>query len=189
MSKDLLVDSLIRRMKAVTILYERATASMTVDQVNYVERDNVLPIAFSLYHIVNMIDFSLAVVSQTQMVINDELKSRMKISIDDHGKERTTDEMTNQRIGNYEAFIIYMNQVFGKTLAYLETLTVEELEKVIVPKPYPSTVANTYSALVGGEEGITKLDAIESWIYQHALRHMGEIEHARALVGLKGMTS
>ena len=26
-------------------------------------------------------------------------------------------------------------------------------------------------------------------LIQHGLRHMGEIEHARALVGLNGMTS
>ena len=37
--------------------------------------------------------------------------------------------------------------------------------------------------------GITVLDAIECWIYQHGLRHMGEIELARGLVGLNGMTS
>jgi hypothetical protein len=30
---------------------------------------------------------------------------------------------------------------------------------------------------------------MECWWYQHGLRHMGEIEHARALVGLYGMTS
>ena len=37
--------------------------------------------------------------------------------------------------------------------------------------------------------GLTVLDAIECWIYQHGLRHMGEIELARAFVGLQGMTS
>jgi len=42
---------------------------------------------------------------------------------------------------------------------------------------------------VAGEPGITRLDALECWIYQHGLRHMGEIEHGRALVGLEGMTS
>jgi hypothetical protein len=42
---------------------------------------------------------------------------------------------------------------------------------------------------VAGEAGITVLDAAECWIYQHGLRHMGEIEHARGLVGLTGMTS
>ena len=40
-----------------------------------------------------------------------------------------------------------------------------------------------------GEEGITVLDALECWLYQHGLRHMGEIELARGLVGLGGMTS
>jgi hypothetical protein len=38
-------------------------------------------------------------------------------------------------------------------------------------------------------EGITVLDAIECGIYQHGRRHLGEIELARGLVGLGGMTS
>jgi hypothetical protein len=42
---------------------------------------------------------------------------------------------------------------------------------------------------VAGEQGITVLDGWECWIYQHGLRHMGEIELARGLVGLGGMTS
>ena len=64
-----------------------------------------------------------------------------------------------------------------------------ELTKVIVPRPLPPVVASTYSARVAGDDGITMLDAIECWIYQHGLRHMGEIELARGLVGLGGMTS
>ena len=39
------------------------------------------------------------------------------------------------------------------------------------------------------QQGITVLDGWECWIYQHGLRHMGEIELARGLVGLNGMTS
>jgi hypothetical protein len=50
-------------------------------------------------------------------------------------------------------------------------------------------VADTFSARVADEHGITVLDALECWIYQHGLRHMGEIELARGLVGLGGMTS
>jgi hypothetical protein len=50
-------------------------------------------------------------------------------------------------------------------------------------------VVNTFSARVAGEDGITVLDAVECWIYQHGLRHMGEIELARGLVGLGGMTT
>ena len=60
---------------------------------------------------------------------------------------------------------------------------------VVIPRPFPPQIASTYSARVAGPEGITVLDAIECWIYQHGLRHMGEIELARGLVGLGGMTS
>ena len=63
------------------------------------------------------------------------------------------------------------------------------LERVIVPPPYPPQVASTYSAQRAGPQGITVLDGFECWLYQHGLRHMGEIELARGLVGLGGMTS
>jgi len=58
-----------------------------------------------------------------------------------------------------------------------------------VTRPFPPHIATTYSAMVAAEAGITRLDATECWIYQHGLRHMGEIELARGLVGLGGMTS
>ena len=75
------------------------------------------------------------------------------------------------------------------TEKWLADLDPSALTRVIVPRPLPPVVANTYSARVAGDEGITMLDAIECWIYQHGLRHMGEIELARGLVGLQGMTS
>jgi hypothetical protein len=97
--------------------------------------------------------------------------------------------MVNQRIGNYPEFIAYMNEVFARTEKWLETLDPAELDRVVIPHPLPPQIASTYSARVAGEAGITLLDAAECWIYQHGLRHMGEIEHARGLVGLQGMTS
>ena len=61
--------------------------------------------------------------------------------------------------------------------------------RVLVAKPYPPVIASTYSARCAGPAGITVLDGFECWLYQHGLRHMGEIELARGLVGLGGMTS
>jgi hypothetical protein len=111
------------------------------------------------------------------------------MAIDDHGKHRTVDEMVHQRIGDYDAFIEYMNAVFARTEAWLDTLDPAELERVVITRPFPPQIASTYSARVAGPQGITLLDATECWIYQHGLRHMGEIELARGLVGLNGMTS
>ena len=82
-----------------------------------------------------------------------------------------------------------MTAVWARTEAFLVDLDPAILTDLGIPSPYPPQVASTYSARVGGEAGITKLDAMECWWYQHGLRHMGEIEHARALVGLEGMTS
>ena len=111
------------------------------------------------------------------------------MAINDHGKERTVDEMIHQRIGDFEAFKEYQRTVFDRTEAYLDAMDPAEFGRVLVNRPFPDQVASTYSARVAGPEGITVLDAFECWHYQHGLRHMGEIELARGLVGLGGMTS
>ena len=76
--------------------------------------------------------------------------------------------------------------VCGMNLNYLDGLTdgigatalhaeldPAELTRVLVPRPLPPAVADTFSARVAGDAGITVLDALECWIYQHGLRHMG----------------
>ena len=189
MSTELILDSLRRRMRAMHSLYEDACATMTLDQVNHVERDAVLPIAFSLFHYVNMEDSAYLFITGEAPIFNQEWAEKIGVAIADHGKERTPEEMVDQRIGDYDAFIEYMNAVWARTEAFLVDVDPSILTDLLIPKPDPPQVASTYSARVGGEAGITKLDAMECWWYQHGLRHMGEIEHARALVGLQGMTS
>ena len=111
------------------------------------------------------------------------------MTINDHGKHRTVDEMVEQRIGDYEAFQEYMRAVFARTEAWLDGARPGRADPGRDHRPFPPQIASTYSARVAGPEGITLLDATECWIYQHGLRHMGEIELARGLVGLQGMTS
>jgi hypothetical protein len=81
--------------------------------------------------------------------------------IDDHGKERTVAEMQYQQIGGYPALIDYMRAVFTRTEAWLEQLALSELERVVIPRPFPPHLAGTFSARVVGEKGITVLDGIE----------------------------
>ena len=185
----LILDSLRRRMRALHSLYEDAVATMTLDHVNHFEREGVLPIAFSLFHIVNMMDASFMLMTGTPPIWNQEWQDRVQMSVNDHGKHRTVDEMVHQRIGDYEAFQEYMHAVFARTEAWLATLDPAELERVVITRPFPPQIASTYSARVAGEPGITLLDATECWIYQPGLRHMGEIGLSRGLVGLNGMTS
>ena len=186
---DLTLDSLQRRMRAMHSLYYQAVSTMGPEHVNHFEREGVLPIAFSLFHYTNMQDVTFMVISGEMPVWNEEWQSRVQMAINDHGKERTVDEMIHQRIGDFEAFKEYQRTVFDRTEAYLDAMDPAEFGRVLVTRPFPDQVASTYSARVAGPEGITVLDAFECWHYQHGLRHMGEIELARGLVGLGGMTS
>jgi len=188
-SNVLVLDSLQRRMKAMHSLYHQAVSTMDLEHVNHFEREGVVPIAFCLFHITNMIDASFMLMTGTPPIWNDEWQARVGMTINDHGKHKTVDEMIHQRIGDYEAFQEYMRAVFTRTEEWLEQLDPAELDRVVIPRPFPPQIASTYSARVAGPQGITLLDATECWIYQHGLRHMGEIELARGLVGLGGMTS
>jgi hypothetical protein len=189
MMTDLLLDSLRRRMRAMHSLYYQAVGTMGIDHVNHYERSGVLPIAFSLFHYANMEDASFMVLSGQPPIWNDSWQDRVRMAISDHGKERTVTEMEQQRIGDYDAFAGYQRAVFDRTEAYLDGIDPGSFSKVIIARPLPPVVADTYSARVAGPDGITVLDGFECWLYQHGLRHMGEIELARGLVGLGGMTS
>ena len=186
---DLILDSLRRRMRAMHSLWEEAVDSMDEEHVNYVERNPLLPIAFSLFHFTQIEDGSASMLGAGPLVFDDGWAERMQLGIANHGKEKTVDEMMSQRIGDVSAFREYMAAVFLKTEGWLAMLDPTTLHEVVVDRPFPPGIASTYSARVAGPGGITRLDAVECWIYQHGLRHMGEIEHGRALVGLGGLTS
>jgi len=112
MSSHQTLDSLQRRMRAMHSLYHQAVATMDIEHVNHNERDGVLPIAFCLFHITNMIDASFMLMTGTPPIWNDEWQARVGMTINDHGKHKTVDEMVYQRIGDYEAFQDYMRAVF-----------------------------------------------------------------------------
>jgi hypothetical protein len=183
------LDSLRRRLAALHSLYEDAVATMGLEHVNHFEREGVLPIAFSLFHIVNMMDSSFFLMTGELPIWNAEWEGRINMTIPDHGKHKTVEEMIHQRIGDYDAFIEYMRAVFARTEAWLAGLEPSELDRVVIARPFPPQIQTTFSARVAGPAGLTVLDCTECWIYQHGLRHMGEIELSRGLVGLGGMTS
>ncbi len=181
--------SLLKRLHAVHELYEDACDTMTRDQVNHVGAPTTLPIAFSLVHQVLIEDVSLHLVGGAPTRYDDHWRSRLGLAIDDDGKARTVEEMMHQRIGDYAAFRSFQRVVFTASEQYVASLDPVLFDDVLVSPPYGDVLERTFSARVGGVDGITRSDALECWIYQHALRHLGEIEHARSLVGLGGLTS
>ena len=187
---ELYLDSLQRRMAAMHSLWYQAVSDMDADKVNHVERDGVLPIAFSLFHQAQIEDTSLLMLGGPPLIWNDTWGDRIGLGVHDHGKHKTVDEMMLQRIEDYDAFCDYQRQVFDQTEAYLARPRPGHAHRRS-SSPGPSRPRSPAPTAPGwpGPDGIMRLDGIECWIYQHGLRHMGEIEHARALVGLGGMTS
>jgi hypothetical protein len=185
----LALESLQRRIRAMHSLWADAVSTMSLAQVNHVEREGVLPIAFSLFHLTQLEDGALLLLGGLEPVYDEQWGDRIGPAIRDHGKHRTVAEMTGQRIGDYQALCEYQQAVFARTESWVSALDPADLGRVVVERPFSELIANTFSARVAGAVGVTVLDGLECWVYQHGLRHLGEVEHARALVGLGGMTS
>jgi hypothetical protein len=188
---ELALASLQRRIRGMHSLWYEAVETMNADHVNHHERDGVLPAAFSLNHMTRIEDQVVQMIFSSRSPIWNEggWAERTGVNVDDAGKELTVAEMEQLRIGDYGAFRAYQKEVFAATESWLENLDASTLTDVMFGGVIPPVFQKAYVARVVGDGPITKLDGIECWIFQHGIRHLGELEHARALVGLGGMTS
>ncbi|MEX2160244.1 MAG: hypothetical protein WEB04_12660 [Dehalococcoidia bacterium] len=185
------VESLRDRVRVMNSLYEKALLDMSLEQVNHHERAGVLPIAFSLNHFIRAQDQSISgpFLSEQTLWQQGGWAAKVGVTVDKFGLGETVDEMESLRFAGLDAWRAYQSGVIARTAAALADVTEESLAQVLLPK-LPPALENSYCALVIGPDGpLRKLEVIECFVYQHGLRHMGEIEHARALVGLGGMTA
>ena len=187
---DMFLESLRNRIGAINTLYERAVSDMTLEHVNHQERAGVLPIAFSLSHYIRSQDRSISgpFLGEPPIWEAGGWAAKIGVTVDKLGREESVEEMEGIRFRDFDAFKSFQAAVLFRTDEALEGLTVESLAEVLMPK-LPPNMQNIYCALVIKGGPLRKLDVLECFVYQHGLRHMGEIEHGRALVGLEGMTS
>jgi hypothetical protein len=191
MSADVFVQSLRNRIRAMNMLWERAISDMTLDQVNHHEREGVLPIAFSFSHYIQAQDQSVSMflMKQPSLWSSGQWAGKIGVAVDALGREETVEEMQNQRFSDLDAWKQYQEQVLARTSEALDTISAEVLEEVVIPQLPPNAQNMFCGIVVGPGNPIRKLEVLECFVYQHGLRHMGEVEHGRALVGLGGMTS
>lgn len=185
------VDSLRNRIRAMNILWERAVSDLSLEQINHHEREGVLPMAFSFSHYIRAQDQSVSRVflGEETHWVSGGWGAKVGVNIDVLGREETVEEMQHLRFGDFEAWKQYQAEVIARTSGVLETITAGMLAEVMLPQ-LPPHMQNIFCAIVIGPGApLRKLEVLECFVYQHGLRHMGEIEHGRALVGLQGMTS
>jgi hypothetical protein len=191
MSDDIFVQSLRNRIRAMNILWERAISDMTLEQVNHHEREGVLPIAFSFSHYMRAQDQSISVVFRKEppIWVSGGWAAKIGVSVDTLGREETVEEMQHLKFADLEAWKAYQAEVIARTSKTLDTIDAPMLAEVVMAQ-LPPNMQNIFCGIVVGPGNpIRKLEVLECFVYQHGLRHMGEIEHGRALVGMRGMTS
>ncbi len=192
MTENIFVENLRNRVRALNTLWERAISDMTLEQVNHHERPGVLPIAFSFSHYIRNQDQSIsgAILGELPLWEREGWAQKVGVTVDKFGRVETVAEMEQLQFADLDAWKQYQAAVLARTATAMERIDEPLLSEVVIPA-LPETMANIYCAIVVGGVGkpIRKLEVIECFVYQHGLRHMGEIEHGRALVGLGGMTS
>ena len=172
-------------------LWERSISDLTIEQVNHHERAGVLPMAFSFSHYIRAQDQALSgpFLREPALWIAGGWAAKVGVSVDTLGREETVAEMEHLTFSDIEAWKTYQAEVLARTAGVLATVDAAVLGEVLMPQ-LPPNMQNIFCAIVIGPDApLRKLEVLECFVYQHGLRHMGEIEHGRALVGLQGMTS
>lgn len=177
--------SLLERLRASHRLFDQVVADLTAEQANHVERPGVLPIAFSLAHAVVSHDRNVARLFGEPMLWDAHAaRVRLEGGVPFRGTPMADAERV--RIGDMDAWRAYQRAAFERTERLVAQAPLETLGRRV--EVTPQQFAGGFLALLAGTpERVRVLEALEAWIYQHTIRHAGEIEHARALVGLGGV--
>jgi hypothetical protein len=188
---EMFVASLKNRVRALNTIWQRAVSDMTLDHVNHQERQAVLPIAFSLSHYMRAQDQAVSgpFLREQPLWESGAWAARVGVTVDRLGREESVEEMEYLRFADFDAWRSYQSAVIDRTNDVLSTLDEAQLAEVLMPKLPPNMQQIFCAIVIGPDAPLRKLDVLECFVYQHGLRHMGEIEHGRDLVGLKGMTS
>ena len=182
--------SIARRIAAVHALWQQGVADLTADQVNHFERAGVLPIAFTLMHFVVGEDRNAAKYLGAGALLWDEQAWASRVGLVGEPPVRGTPMADAERIrlGDIDAWRAYQTAVFERTERALATLPLDRFAQKAMERPPADKLKGAFIALLVPEGDFNVSDVCEAYLFQHAVRHLGELEHARALVGLGGLS-
>jgi hypothetical protein len=182
--------SMTRRIAAVHALWQRAVTDLSVDHVNHFERAGVLPIAFTLMHYVVGEDRNVTRYLGADSMLWDQQGWAKRVGLVGDPPDRGTPMVEAEviRLGDMDAWRSYQTAVFARTERALATLPLGRFAQKALDRPPADRVKVAFIALLVPEGDCLVSDVCEAFLFQHAVRHLGELEHARALVGLGGLS-
>lgn len=177
------------RVSAVHTMLAQAVEDLTPEQVNHVERAGVLPLAFSLLHVVGSEDRSVTRYLRAGPSVWESADWVTRIGLGGGVPYRGTslEEAGRVRIGDLGAWREYQHDVFTRTEHVLASVPLTLFDGEAFPEGRPPAVRGSFLQLLVPSGPIRVREVCEAYLFQHACRHLGEIEHARALVGLGGL--
>jgi hypothetical protein len=182
--------SIVRRIAAVHALWQEGVSDLTLAQVNHFERAGVLPIAFTLMHLVVGEDRNAARYLGADALLWEQQGWAGRVGFAGDPPMRGTPMADAERIrlGDVDAWRKYQTVVFARTERALATLPLGRFAEKAMDRPPADKLKGSFLALIVPEGEIRVSDVCEAYLFQHAVRHLGELEHARALVGLGGLS-
>jgi len=180
----------LRRIAAVHALWQEGVSDLTAEHVNHFERSAVLPIAFTLMHFVVGEDRNAAKYLGAGALLWDEQEWAKRVGLVGEPPMRGTPMADAERIrlGDVDSWRVYQTAVFARTESALESLPIGRFSEKAMDRPPADKLKGAFIALLVPEGEILVSDVCEAYLFQHAVRHLGELEHARALVGLGGLS-
>jgi hypothetical protein len=181
-------EALGKRVAAMHRLWRRAVADVTLGQVNHHEREGVVPIAFSLMHFVNNEDRYVTerLVGGAQLWEDEGWAEKVGGNVPQVRRGGALAVAEEVRFGDLAAWRAYQDAVFARTERALAGLPDERYEEVAFPS-VPEAMKGGFLSMLAGEGPVLLGDMMDVVLYQHGMRHLGEVEHARSLVGLRGL--
>jgi hypothetical protein len=182
--------SIAQRIAAVHALWQQGVSDLTLKHVNHFERAGVLPIAFTLMHFVVGEDRNAARYLGIDAQLWDKEGWAKRVGLVGEPPQRGTPMADAERIrlGDVDAWRVYQSAVFARTERALAALPLGRFAEKAMDRPPADKLKGAFIALLVPEGEIRVSDVCEAYLFQHAVRHLGELEHARALVGLGGLS-
>lgn len=163
-------------MPSMHALLDKAVEDMTVEQLNFRPREGGVSPFFSLWHYVRTEDNVISWVIQRRPTVwlNGSYDEKLALHRTAQGTGMTKDEADAVVLRDLEIWRDYQTGVWQATSEYLTSMDPDEFEqRRVTIKPLPEM------SLWGGLYGIC---------LSHGYRHIGEIEYARGIIGLGGLT-
>jgi len=178
----------LRRVSAMHMQWAMVTTDLTLDQVNFHEREGVLPITFSLHHYVLVEDNTVSrrIYGEDSLWERDGWSERVGATVPSVTRGTPIAVAETLQFGDYAAWLDYQSAVFARTEEALASLPDERWDEVVFAR-LPDQLKGGFLDLVVGNQPVCLGDLLDVFIAYHGSRHLGEIEHARALVGLQGI--